>query len=152
MLEFTVPCLAPYVNNRPTCNINGDSPSNSTGMREEINEQHRPGDMGFGEGYGVLGEVNLMSVLAPLGLLPHMWTLWELVVSGQDIVVYSPSAAICSACVLALTSMAAPLVCCADMRCYIKFTLIRVRRTLMIELSTTTLILGFKNELFFFKF
>lgn len=107
MFEFVVPDIAPYML-QPPCVFAADT-----------NACRRPGDMCFGEGCGVLGEVNLMAILAPLGLLPHIWTLWELMITGQDIVVYSPSAAICSSVVRALVSLTTPLACCADMRCYI---------------------------------
>lgn len=107
MFEFSVPDLAPYMM----------QPSHLSGVKASKIE--RPGDMYLGEGSGILGDVNLMSVFAPLGLISHLWTLWELILSGQDVVVYSPSAAICSAVVRALATLTAPLACCADMRCYI---------------------------------
>jgi len=46
--------------------------------------------------------------LARLGLLPHVWTLWELLLRGKDIVVYSPSAAVTSSVVLVLVELLLP--------------------------------------------
>ncbi len=33
------------------------------------------------------GNSNLISTLAPYGLIPHLWTIWELLVQGADFVV-----------------------------------------------------------------
>lgn len=74
---------------------------------------------GLGGGVGLFSSINLVSVFDDLGLLPHLWTLWELVVTGQDIVVWSPSAAICSTVVTALVSLTAPLSFGGDYRPYI---------------------------------
>lgn len=74
---------------------------------------------GLGGGVGLYSSINLISVFDDIGLLPHVWTLWELLVTGQDIVVWSPSAAICSAVVTALASMTAPLAFGGDYRPYI---------------------------------
>lgn len=53
--------------------------------------------------------VNLVSKLTPLGLLNHIWELWELVATGKDILVISESAAHSSELVLALASLLVPL-------------------------------------------
>lgn len=62
--------------------------------------------------------LNLVHIFEPLGLLPHIWLLWESVVSGRDIVCWSPSAATCSQVVLALVSLISPLSFCGDYRPY----------------------------------
>ena len=53
--------------------------------------------------------VNLVSKLTPLGLLNHIWALWELVATGKDILVVSESATHSSELVLALASLLCPL-------------------------------------------
>lgn len=68
---------------------------------------------------GILCWTNLVSVLKPLGLLPHIWMLWELVITGQDILVWAPTAEVCSEVVSALASLTAPLEYKSDYRPYI---------------------------------
>jgi len=51
---------------------------------------------------------NAVIALARLGLLPHLWTLWELLMRGKDIVVYSPSAAVASSVIIALVELLLP--------------------------------------------
>lgn len=63
--------------------------------------------------------VNLVTLLGPLGLLQHLYVLWELVASGNDIIVYASSPAQCSEVVIALASLLAPLNCLGDIRPYI---------------------------------
>jgi len=53
--------------------------------------------------------VNLVAKLAPLGLLNHIWELWELVATGKDILVMGSTAAQSSELVLALASLLSPL-------------------------------------------
>ena len=50
-----------------------------------------------------------MAKLAPLGLLNHIWELWELVATGKDILVLGSTAAQASELVLALASLLCPL-------------------------------------------
>lgn len=73
----------------------------------------------LGDGSTIYGYTNLLSVLQPLGLLPYLWTLWELVITGQDILVWAPSADMCSRLVTTLVSLAAPLVYGGDYRPYL---------------------------------
>lgn len=68
---------------------------------------------------GLFSSVSLIGVFRKLGLLPHLWTIWEQVITGQDIVVYSPSAAVCSSVVVALVSLLSPLIYGGDFRPYI---------------------------------
>jgi hypothetical protein len=109
MIEFMVPELPPYVSP-----VAPAFSSNDPASRKKLIDSN-----GFGSSLGVVGESNLVAVFEPLGLVPHLWTIWELVVTGQDIVIYAPSAAICSACVMAIASLVDPLACCADIRPYI---------------------------------
>lgn len=74
---------------------------------------------GLGGGVGLFSSINFVSVFDHIGLLPHLWTLWELVVTGQNIVIWTPSAAISSAIVTALVSLTAPLAYGGDYRPYI---------------------------------
>ena len=46
--------------------------------------------------------INIISLLGPLGLVPHLFTLWELLITGQDIVVLASSPSQASDVVLAL--------------------------------------------------
>ena len=64
---------------------------------------------------------SIMEVFEPLGLLPHVFLLWECIMRGKDIVVYSPSAATCSAVVTTLLSLIAPPLHCftGDVRPFI---------------------------------
>ena len=65
---------------------------------------------------------NACLVLSRLGLLPHLWTLWELLQRGKDILVCAPSAAITSSVILALAELLLPsdIYCCGyDIRPYI---------------------------------
>ncbi len=64
--------------------------------------------------------VNLVEKLAPLGLLNHIWELWELVATGKDIVVMGSTAAQASEMVLALASMLSPLGYNGDCRPYMQ--------------------------------
>jgi hypothetical protein len=68
---------------------------------------------------GLFQEVGLYSVFR--GLSAHLWHLWELVITGQPIMVIGASPALCGDAVLALVSLISPLEFCADYRPY--FTL-----------------------------
>lgn len=74
---------------------------------------------GLETGSGLFLSTNLVSVFGRLGLVPHLWTLWECVVTGKDIVVFSPCAAVCSSAVMALASLLTPLTFGGDFRPYI---------------------------------
>jgi hypothetical protein len=52
-------------------------------------------------------------------LLQHIWTLWEILVTGQDIVIVAPTAAQCSEIVLGLASLLVPVASVGDFRPYI---------------------------------
>lgn len=73
---------------------------------------------GLDGGLGSYSDASLLS-LQRWGLVPHLWTLWHLVLAGKRVVVYSPSAEVCSAVVLALCSLTAPLAFAGDCRPYI---------------------------------
>ncbi len=66
-----------------------------------------------------LASVNLVALLGPLGLLQHVWALWELLVSGQDVVVLASTPAQCCEIVLAVASLMLPVLRIADLRPYI---------------------------------
>lgn len=55
--------------------------------------------------------INLIQLFSRLGLLECLWSLYELMITGRCIVVFSPSACICSKVVQGLVSMIEPLVC-----------------------------------------
>ena len=46
--------------------------------------------------------INLISLLGPLGLIQHVFTLWELLITGQDIIIITSTPSQCSEIVLAL--------------------------------------------------
>ena len=75
-------------------------------------------EKGLESGTG-LYETNLVHSLDSLGLLPHLWSLWELIVAGNNVLVFSSSATTCSTVVGALLSMLAPLPYAGDHRPYI---------------------------------
>eukprot|EP01037_Dinobryon_pediforme_P034019 gene34019-39740_t len=60
--------------------------------------------------------INLLEVLGTLGLIQHLWTLWELIVTGQDIVVVSTNPVHCCELVLALSSLLEPISSVGDVR------------------------------------
>jgi hypothetical protein len=53
--------------------------------------------------------VNLVALFGPFGLLHHTWAIWEMLVTGKDIIVYGTSQSKCSEVVIALATMLAPL-------------------------------------------
>lgn len=67
----------------------------------------------------VFTSINLVSLLGPYGLVQHLWILWELIIMGQDIVVFSSSPTQCSEVVLALASLTHPMNNVSDFRPYI---------------------------------
>jgi hypothetical protein len=67
----------------------------------------------------LLSSVNLISLLGPLALVQHIWTIWEWLVTGQDIVVLGPNATVCSDVVLALASIISPYLPLGDVRPYL---------------------------------
>jgi hypothetical protein len=56
----------------------------------------------------VFAHGNLVSVFGPLGLLPHLWALWELLMTGRDIVVVSELPSLCSEVAIALSTLTHP--------------------------------------------
>ncbi|KAK8967368.1 hypothetical protein KSP40_PGU005611 [Platanthera guangdongensis] len=52
------------------------------------------------------------------GLLLHLWTLWELMILGEPLLVFAPTPTQCSEAVSALVSLLAPLICSIDFRPY----------------------------------
>jgi len=62
--------------------------------------------------------MNLVTMLGPLGLMQHVWVLWELLVTGQDIVVMAATPTQCSELVMLLTSLILPLAHAGDIRPY----------------------------------
>ena len=132
LLKFSVPILSSYVDMGvetdlslifpATTTTEGDLSGNLDDMRfncSSIYSNNKSGTYGLGGGAGMFADDNLIELFKPLGLLPHLWTLWELVVTGKNIVVWSPSADQCSRVVTALVSMCAPLVYGGDFRPYI---------------------------------
>lgn len=65
---------------------------------------------------GLFTETDAFTPLA--GVLPQLWTLWEVLVLGQPLLVASPGPAACSAAVTALISLVAPFPYGADFRPY----------------------------------
>eukprot|EP00698_Gefionella_okellyi_P008108 TRINITY_DN1996_c0_g1_i4.p1 TRINITY_DN1996_c0_g1~~TRINITY_DN1996_c0_g1_i4.p1 ORF type:complete len:636 (-),score=120.47 TRINITY_DN1996_c0_g1_i4:1235-3064(-) len=63
-----------------------------------------------------LQEVNLYDCLQ--SMLPDLWTLWELVLTAQPLVIISPTPDQCSHAVLSLASLIAPLAYEGDLRPY----------------------------------
>ena len=51
---------------------------------------------------------NLISVFGPLGLVPHLWGFWEVLMTGKDIVVVAERPSLCSEVVMALSTLARP--------------------------------------------
>mmetsp|Transcript_2872 Transcript_2872/g.4372 ORF Transcript_2872/g.4372 Transcript_2872/m.4372 type:complete len:903 (-) Transcript_2872:40-2748(-) len=108
IISFIVPSLMTYVD----YGIEPPSRARDPSISNRV-------DDGLGGGSGLFGDENLLSLLKPLGLLPHVWTLWELVVTGRDILVWAPSAELSSRVVTALVSLSAPLSYGGDFRPYI---------------------------------
>lgn len=52
------------------------------------------------------------------GILLHLWTLWELMILGEPLLVLAPSPPQCSEAVASLISLIAPLLCSVDFRPY----------------------------------
>lgn len=59
---------------------------------------------------------NLVALFGPLGLLKHLWVVWEFLVTGQDILIYSSSPAHCSEFAIAIATILAPLNFLGDIR------------------------------------
>ena len=66
---------------------------------------------------GALREARTARALCSLGA--SCWTLWQLMLTGESLVVLTPSPHQCSAIVLALPALIAPLACMADLRPYL---------------------------------
>ena len=94
------------------------SPPSSPPSSSSSSGWHGAPRSGLDGGLGSYSDASLLS-LQRWGLVPHLWTLWHLVLAGRRIVVYSPSAEVCSAVVLTLCSLTAPLAFAGDCRPYI---------------------------------
>lgn len=68
---------------------------------------------------GMFTDVGLFTAFR--GLVPSLWHLWELAITGQPVLVMGANPAACGDAVLGLVSLVAPLEFCADFRPY--FTL-----------------------------
>ncbi|CAL4913641.1 unnamed protein product [Urochloa decumbens] len=66
--------------------------------------------------YGLFHDADLFAAFR--GLLLHLWTLWELMVVGEPVLVVAPSPAQCSEAVAGLVSLVAPLLYSVDYRPY----------------------------------
>ncbi|XP_024525633.1 protein DENND6A [Selaginella moellendorffii] len=64
----------------------------------------------------IFHDVNLYGVFK--GLLGHLWTLWELLLIGEPLLVISPTPSQCCEAVAGLISLIAPLPCSVDFRPY----------------------------------
>lgn len=68
----------------------------------------------------LLLRLNLVEVLAPLGLVQHLWAIWEMVITGQDIVVVATNPMHVSEIVLALASLLEPMGYAGDVRPFMR--------------------------------
>ncbi|XBI70681.1 hypothetical protein VPH35_065100 [Triticum aestivum] len=66
--------------------------------------------------YGLFHDADLFAAFR--GLLLHLWTLWELMVVGEPILVVAPSPPQCSEAVAGLVSLVAPILYSVDFRPY----------------------------------
>ncbi|KAH0459804.1 hypothetical protein IEQ34_010467 [Dendrobium chrysotoxum] len=66
--------------------------------------------------FGLFHEADLFASFR--GILLHLWTLWELMVVGEPLLVIAPTPTQCSEAVAALVSLLAPLLCSVDFRPY----------------------------------
>lgn len=66
--------------------------------------------------YGLFHDADLFAAFR--GLLLHLWTLWELMVIGEPVLVVAPSPPQCSEAVAGLVSLVAPLLYSVDFRPY----------------------------------
>lgn len=66
--------------------------------------------------FGLFHEADLF--VSFRGLLLHLWTLWELMILGEPLLVIAPTPTQCSEAVSALVSLLAPLICSIDFRPY----------------------------------
>lgn len=75
---------------------------------------------GLTDSAGGLYAHQIAPVLHRLGLVPHLWSLWELLIRGNRIAVFSPNAAVVSACVCSLANLVAPLPYSGHCRPYLR--------------------------------
>ena len=66
---------------------------------------------------GVFQEIGLFSTFR--SLTPHLWTVWELVLTGRPLAILAPSPDACGDAVMAAISLIAPLAFTGDFRPYI---------------------------------
>lgn len=94
-------------NNNDDDNVNHDHSSSpvkaTTNQQQQLSgqqqQQHEGGLISFAPTFS---SINLISLLGPLGLIQHVFTLWELLITGQDIIVIASTPSQCSEIVLAL--------------------------------------------------
>jgi hypothetical protein len=80
-------------------NGNYDHSSSLVKATKNHQQQHEGGLISFAPTFS---SINLISLLGPLGLIQHVFTLWELLITGQDIFVIASTPSQCSEIVLAL--------------------------------------------------
>jgi hypothetical protein len=117
IIPFYVPPLPAYYTNDMTNKTPYGSGSNICPAKS-LSELLRQGGLDGG-GFGLFHSVSIVGILSRVGLLPHIWTLWELLMSGHDVIVWSPCAAVSSSVVTALISLFAPFVYGGDFRPYL---------------------------------
>ncbi|XP_020575250.1 protein DENND6B [Phalaenopsis equestris] len=66
--------------------------------------------------FGLFHEADIFASFR--GILLHLWTLWELMILGEPLLVIAPTPTQCSEAVAALVSLLAPLMCSVDFRPY----------------------------------
>lgn len=59
----------------------------------------------------------LYSTFGPL--VPGLWSLWERALLAKPVVIFAPSAELCSRAVLGVAGLVAPLRYCGDVRPYV---------------------------------
>ena len=71
-------------------------------QQQQLSGQHQQHEGGLISFAPTFSSINLISLLGPLGLIQHVFTLWELLITGQDIIVIASTPSQCSEIVLAL--------------------------------------------------
>jgi hypothetical protein len=62
-----------------------DAPSSSAGVPLQAELSHNL--LSLGSSLLFSGKSNLISIFGPCGFIPHLWTIWELLVQGADFIV-----------------------------------------------------------------
>lgn len=104
--------------------------SNSQSMQRSISSRKSLSRSSVGRGFlpgplhldcseGLLSMFHEYNVYLPFqSVLPKLWALWELVITGQPLAVIAPSPTECSSAVAALISLIAPIPYAVDFRPY----------------------------------